>query len=155
MNTCLFSLPIEPLIPGVRYRQLLMHCTAVYWFRIDRIDELRARTKVLVQNFRYIELKSTGRGMFGLNNDVPVATIEHTDELDRLHTELIDLVSDLDGQHTYPEWIGTWYKPHVSDVSGKPFCCERGYPVKQLALVRKGPEPEVCKTVVELFELGR
>ncbi|MDB5176039.1 MAG: hypothetical protein JWM81_897 [Candidatus Saccharibacteria bacterium] len=120
-STYLFTLEVTPLNVGKAYASLPLYCTLMYRFHsplsaqelIAAVEPLFARTKPLL-------LEAGEHQAFG-PRQVLVTMLRPSPVLLLLHNALYTALNDLGVTYAEAEWVGSGYKPHVSDQSGKSF----------------------------------
>jgi hypothetical protein len=83
---------------------------------------------------RSFSTQTTGRALYGVDEDIPVTLVQMTTELGELHQTLLDEVS---GSVSFlaPQFVGENFGPHVTDQSEHSIPVGTTFPVDNLMLV--------------------
>ena len=120
-----FALEVEPLKLGSIYKTIPMHCTLLHRFfsslPLDVIDE---KVRLLFKQSAPLILKPEQRIALGPNR-VLVATIQLSPALKNLHLKLYELLNEVGVRYSETDWVGTGYRPHVTDQSSRSLPLDR------------------------------
>jgi len=110
----LFTLEVAPLHVGKAYNPLPSHLTLMsrFWSELSP-SELSQIVKPLFRQTPPLELYFGKTITLGPKHTV-VHMIEHTQAMQRLHTQLYGLLSSIPVTYTAPQYVDDGYKPHVS-----------------------------------------
>ena len=68
----------------------------------------------IAEDARQLTVRTAGRALFGVDQDIPVTLVENSDQLRKLHLRLLDAVSD-HVSFRAPQFVGDGYGPHITD----------------------------------------
>ncbi|MBC7546850.1 2'-5' RNA ligase family protein [Candidatus Saccharibacteria bacterium] len=92
-----------------------LHITIVPSFQLDSMDDtLLKKIKQLCANFNEFTLTAGEDEFFGPNNEVRVTTMIMNDELRKLHTSLVDVLSDANAIFDEPDYMLEKYRAHAT-----------------------------------------
>ena len=154
----LVAMPIEEMQNGSVYavgEPLPLQCTLMYWFELDDLragGRISDQIEMICASFgkEKLVLRPSGRALFGLNDDVPVTTIECSNEISFLHTSLLLALARERARFKELRWVGAGYRPHVSDLPGRSLDVRLTYESGHIALISRGEDK--AKMVISLCQ---
>ena len=94
---------------------LPLHLTILSIFFSDKPPSFFTTQVIdIADDTRQFNIKTTGRALFGINEDISVTLVKKNDELRKLHLRLLDAVSD-HVSFRAPQFLGDGYGPHITD----------------------------------------
>jgi len=113
--------PLVPVAVGDRFPagRLPLHMTVLPKVRVppDAARELIEGLRSAVSTISGPVTALLGeRASFGHVREVPVTTVQLSDGLVALHSQLLAVAVEVGGEPIQPSYCGTGYRPHISDV---------------------------------------
>lgn len=146
-NEYLVVLPIEPMQLGDQYpvgTPLPLHCTVMPWFRLQPSIDFAALNAVLSRlactGKDEVELVSEAPKLFGPKNNIPVHILRGNEWLERLHAELLRYLVAAQSTPVDVRWVGTGYRPHVTDTVTTAFTSGSRCVPQGLVLIERGDD---------------
>jgi 2'-5' RNA ligase len=113
MRCYLLALQISPFEAG-EYKVLPLHCTLVHRFLSPHSPEaLDVYIKPLIERSLPLTVTSGQVETFG-PPPVTVNVVMPNSEHSKLHTQLVSALTEAQVEFTAPQWIGSNYRPHVT-----------------------------------------
>lgn len=114
----LFTLEVAPVELDKSYDELPTHLTLMsrFFSRLSPV-ELSLEVRSLFETSQLIVLVFDGTEELGPKK-LMVHMVKNTDELKKLHKQLLLILDSLNVDYEYPEFIGDGHKPHVSSREG-------------------------------------
>ena len=114
-----FALVVEPMTVGNVYKTLPLHCTLVHrFFSSLPVSVIDKKVRLTFEQTEPLLLTPNDRVAFGPNR-VLVAKLQLSPALKSLHLKVYELLNELGVRYSEIDWVGTGYKPHVTEQSGR------------------------------------
>ena len=142
------SLAVEQTV-----KRVPLHLTIVHWFTFSEgsnEESMMSSVQQFTQKLAQFNYKGVKREMFGLDFDIPVTTIEKSNQITQLHVGLIEAA----GLNVRSQFVGIdGYHPHISDTDDDHFEVGQEQTLRSIKLVRR-TDSSSDHTVIATFTLG-
>lgn len=104
--------PVDQHIP--------FHMTALHWFAVDaNVDDIVAAASRALSPFSVMDTRVTQEDKFGPQHDIPVARLQRTADMEKLHAALGQAMLSL-GAKLDVRWVGAdKWNPHVTHTDSE------------------------------------
>ncbi|KFF60343.1 hypothetical protein JF66_05230 [Cryobacterium sp. MLB-32] len=152
-------LPLTPLHEGDSFlvQDWPLHVTVLPPFLTDAEPGVIASAIAeAASSHRTLTAVAGQQEMFGRRTDVPVTVVVPTDELSRLHEDLIDAVRPFGAAPDEPAFTGNEFRPHITIKSHGRIDEGTALTLQQIALVDMAPRASSSgRSVLATFTLPR
>lgn len=140
---------------GSDIQRIPRHVTLVPWFSIDvtHIGSLESALAQVVMRHAPFVVWGDEEAYFGPDNDVQVRRVKMTNEMTRLHSELLDAVEQTGGSVRRRQYVGDNYQPHVSKQSDGYLDADEEVIVDKIQLVKATGEQQFKRHIVNQYKL--
>ncbi len=141
-SSYLVALPVTPFIIGPFTGKSSLHCTLMHWFTLSPVlpeEQLVEFLFIFGLNpvMENIELEADYPDLFGPNSDVPVCVLKRNEALLKAHGILKKFLESQMCVLPRSDWVGDFYRPHVSLSSLSDFDKDLRHKACSLVLIKK------------------
>lgn len=145
----------EPIVRCEPGESLPLHMTLMPWFEFIGIGGEQRLKEIVAYLASHVteplQLLSLHRAWFGPEENVPVHVLERTDRILNLHASLYYALAFYGSVPHEQRWVGTGFRPHVSDHRGEYLAPGHTAHAQRMCLYKRTTER--IKILVEAYSL--
>lgn len=107
---------LSPIDTGAQFtmESWPLHVSICDVFALNWTPELKEELQSMIASTPLINTKVIGEEWFGSEQDVHVALVEKTSDLDTLHRKFVQMMNEHAGAANSPQYTLDGYRPHIS-----------------------------------------
>lgn len=135
-----------------------LHVTLVPKFNFtgDDINGLIKMLEEQVSQYKPLQIQVMDKAMFGPKSNIPVSKVDGGEELRKLHTHLVKILTQ--NYHTTfesPDYIGKGFSPHITDQKDGGLSKEQRIVLDSFSIIDRSPDGDHKKRrIISNIKLG-
>lgn len=131
-----------------------LHVTLLANFRTDRIEDVKSQLKKLAQQTVPFEIRADGEALFGPQQSVAVSLIHPDENIKKLHSQLLEVATELGAVFDEPMYNAAGYRPHATIQSKNRFRDQQIVTLDSFTLIDMFPNDDIKRRqVIETYRL--
>lgn len=144
-------------VPGeFPYTEWPLHVTLLANFTISQpLENLIESLEMYAQETEPFEIMSDGEDLFGPNQNIAVSLIQLSENIRKLHTDLIVISEKLGAEYDTPQFMGEGFRPHATRQTDSHLTNKQKLKLNNLTLVDMYPHNDINRRrIIKTFKLG-